>query len=386
MDAGGSAPPSSGTTPSAVPDAKLVLPRRQWKLRSAPARRPQREGSLPRLAAPRDRSDHPRARTDELDRRGSWSCTRHDQRGAPVGGEAGVGHRSPFVEGPGCSSRSPTRIARYTLRVFSPSRKSCTRALSRSAASTRRARSLSSPSSRSSCVVASVQSDRPALPGDVGVRAVETARPRVGIDVRGEEHDRQRHQSRVEGQRGVVGDERIESGKERSHVGSDIAPEAQDSLGGERRRVVARTQRVRPNEQHRTMTTQHVDELLPLLGRGNGGIRSPIAPGRRIEHEPVGRVRLTGRGPDRGARGGASGLGRPLREHVDARLPRHGHALVGQSECGLEATAHEMGRRRQHTDPVRRCRGTCDRGRPSPSSNEEGCRCARSRRSRGRCV
>ena len=121
------------------------------------------------------------------------------------------------------------------------------------------------------------------------------------------------------------------------------------------------------------MTAQHVDEPLPLLGRGNGGIRSPIAPGRRVQHEPVGRVRLTGRGPDRGARSGASGLGRSLREHVDARLPRHGHALVGQSERGLEATAHEMRRRRQHTDPVRRCRGTCDArtARTSPRTGKD---------------
>ncbi len=78
---------------------------------SAPPQRDARSGRtalhvLPRpVVDPTTRARGPMSSTDS----GSWSCTRHDQRGAPVGGEAGVGHRSSFRRGGRDAARASSR-------------------------------------------------------------------------------------------------------------------------------------------------------------------------------------------------------------------------------------------------------------------------------------
>ena len=73
------------------------------------------------MPPPGHRAGDPRARPDEFDRVGLRTVAGDDQRGAAVGGEAGVGHRIPFVtlgavEPRGFVALDPARIARYTLR------------------------------------------------------------------------------------------------------------------------------------------------------------------------------------------------------------------------------------------------------------------------------
>ena len=173
-DAGGSAPPRRHR-PLRV-DPKLVRRPSAAEAPRRPSATPAAEDALHVLPRPviDRRSTRARGPTSSTDA-GRGPVARDDQRGAAVGGEAGVGHRSPFVEGPGCSSRSPDQN-----RTVHPAR--CSRRRGRRARARSAARPLDPP--RPLALVAeqplqlraaSDQSVAQSSPGDVGVRAVEAA-------------------------------------------------------------------------------------------------------------------------------------------------------------------------------------------------------------------
>ncbi len=333
-------------------DPQLVGSGGQRQLGEAPSRRAQRQHRPPGLAAAGQRRGDARAGSDELDGRRADALAGDDQCRTAVGRETGVGHRGPF-EGRDSAS-IPARIARYTLRVLPPSRNAWTRALSArdaldSALALGGIREHTGKLRSGSAPVA-----RPAVARDVAVRAVEAAPAGVLLEIRGEEDDRQRNQRGVERERRVVGDQHVEPGEERRHVGSEVAAEAPDRG---RWRTAARSRPRRADAIAPASTAsrrlEHVQERAPVL--------VPRAPPGRRRHRATSVRTARGAVPAStgptarsmlGPRGRAALVGRALRQHVDPRLPRHRHAIVGERERRLEAPAHQVRGGGKNVDPA----------------------------------
>ena len=123
---------------------------------------------------------------------------------------------------------------------------------------------------------------------------------------------------------------------------------------GERRRVVARAERVRPHQQHGVVRLEHVDERAPVVGararRGRRRRRARSARtargARRRRRGPTARSMLA-----RAAARRSSGV--PCESTSTRGSPVTGTRSSAQRERRLEAAAHQVRRGGQDADPPR---------------------------------
>ena len=242
-----------------------------------------------------------------------------------------------------------------------------------------------------------------ALAAEVAVVLVQPAPTRIQLDVGGEEDDRPADERVVVGDRGVVGDERVDCGEHGVHVGHTIDGQQPDARrAGRSVGVVAESERVGAHEQHRVVALEPGGDRLPLVGRGDAGVGGAVTPGGGVEHEscargqPFDRLAQSreGRGP---TVGGVAG-----QQHVVARVARDDDAAAGHAEGALDARGDELGRDREQADPapgeaIRPCEESAHeamvrqerhlerRGRVQVQLLRAGCRATAARRTRPAC-
>jgi len=177
---------------------------------------------------------------------------------------------------------------------------------------------------------------------ELAVRVVESAPFRVVLEVGGEEHDRPAEHREVERDRRVVGEQHIDLGQHGVDVADPIGSEHPHSgAAGRTRRVVARSERVRAQVEHRVVSLEPVGDDTPLGRRRDHRVGRTVAPGRRVQ-DGVGAVTVEHRGIAEGGEG------------VVAGVARDDDARPGHAERARDAGGDEFRGDREEADAAAR--------------------------------